>query len=319
MEIVNNPNGGDDRGGNGHNGEHNIVGENNGGDDPYNHLKSLSMVCSSMKPVEASLDEVLWKNNLRKAFLEKYFPTFNTVINPKSLNAITLRSGKKISAKKVQFKDDEEDGEPIDEEIKVESPPSKTTQDIPKATQETSIQSKGAKDKRLLEQSFKQSLAQEKREFDAAKQRPIKGSPSKGDEKMPKCDKFLKDLCANKRKYRHSERIQLGSSVSAIFKPQLLIKYKDPGPYTIPYSISKTNISHTLLDLGAAINIMPTYIYESLDIHALKDTSVMLRLADSIVRHPKGFFEDVLVQVKGLMFPTNFYVLDMIDSRKTFS
>ena len=76
------------------------------GEDPYKHLKSLSMICSSMKPVGASLDEVLWKvfhlslegkarewymslpmhianayhnwNNLRKAFLEKYFPASRT-------------------------------------------------------------------------------------------------------------------------------------------------------------------------------------------------------------------------------------------------
>ncbi|XP_028799570.1 receptor like protein 21-like [Neltuma alba] len=31
------------------------------GEDPYKHLKSLSMVCASMKPVGANLDEVLWK------------------------------------------------------------------------------------------------------------------------------------------------------------------------------------------------------------------------------------------------------------------
>ncbi|XP_028755763.1 uncharacterized protein LOC114715139 [Neltuma alba] len=160
------------------------------------------------------------------------------VINPKSLNAITLRSGQEIGTKKMQFKEDEDDEEPIDEEIEVESPPSKTAQYIPKATQETSIQSKG----------------------------PIeKGSPSKSDE-MPKCAKFLKDLYTNKRKYRHSERIQLGSSVSAIFKPQLPIKCKDWGSYTIPC------------------------------IHALKDASVMLGLADRTVRHPKGFLEDVLVK-----------------------
>ncbi|XP_028774895.1 uncharacterized protein LOC114731806 [Neltuma alba] len=67
----------------------------------------------------------------------------NTVINPKSLNAITLRRGKEIGAKTVQFKDDEEGEEPVDKEIEVESAPSKTTQDILKTTQETSIQSKG--------------------------------------------------------------------------------------------------------------------------------------------------------------------------------
>ncbi|XP_028806006.1 uncharacterized protein LOC114760875 [Neltuma alba] len=196
--------------------------------------------------------------------------------------------GKEIGAKKVQFKEDEEDEEPVDKEIEVESPPSKTTQDIPKATQETSIQSK----------------------------EPIeKGSPPKGDE-MPKCAEFLKDLCTNKRKYRHSKRIQLRSSISVIFKPRLPIKCKDPGSYTIPCTIDKINISHALLDLGVAINAMSTSIYESLGIYALKDTSVVLGLTDRTMRHPKGFLKDVLVQVKGIVFPADFYKLDMTDEIK---
>ena len=37
----------------------------------------------------------------------------------------------------------------------------------------------------------------------------------------------------------------------------------------------------------------------------------MLQLADRSIRYPKGIIEDILVQVKDLVFPADFYVLDM--------
>ncbi|KAL2250079.1 UNVERIFIED_CONTAM: hypothetical protein Sindi_2481600 [Sesamum indicum] len=66
-----------------------------------------------------------------------------------------------------------------------------------------------------------------------------------------------------------------------------------------------------MCDLGASINIMPLTIYESLNVGALKETGVILQLADHSVVYPKGVLEDVLVQVNELVFPADFYVLDM--------
>ncbi|RDY12401.1 hypothetical protein CR513_02817, partial [Mucuna pruriens] len=56
-----------------------------------------------------------------------------------------------------------------------------------------------------------------------------------------------------------------------------------------------------MLDLGASINVMPTSIYKSLS------------FGDLSVVQPLGILEDVLVQVNELIFPTDFYVLDMED------
>ena len=45
----------------------------------------------------------------------------------------------------------------------------------------------------------------------------------------------------------------------------------------------------------------------------LKETSVVIQLADRSNAYPRGVLEDVLVQVNELVFPIGFYVLDMED------
>ncbi|XP_043810700.1 uncharacterized protein LOC122723222 [Manihot esculenta] len=53
---------------------------------------------------------------------------------------------------------------------------------------------------------------------------------------------------------------------------------------------------------------------------ALKDTRVVIQLADRSVVYPKGVLEDVLVQVDELVFPADFYVIDTKeDNCNTFS
>ena len=66
-----------------------------------------------------------------------------------------------------------------------------------------------------------------------------------------------------------------------------------------------------MLDLGASINVMPLSIYKSLSLGPLQPTSVVIQLANRSVTHPTGFIEDVLVRVSELIFPADFYVLDM--------
>ena len=43
------------------------------------------------------------------------------------------------------------------------------------------------------------------------------------------------------------------------------------------------------------------------------ETSVAIQLVDKSDAHPKGVLEDVLVQVNELVFPIDFYILDMED------
>ena len=43
----------------------------------------------------------------------------------------------------------------------------------------------------------------------------------------------------------------------------------------------------------------------------------MIQLADRFIAYPKGVVEDVLVQVNDLVFPADFYVLDMENGDQT--
>ncbi|KAM1109694.1 hypothetical protein EV2_009395 [Malus domestica] len=56
---------------------------------------------------------------------------------------------------------------------------------------------------------------------------------------------------------------------------------------------------------------MPISVYESLNLGDLKETKVVIQLADRSNRHPKCLLDDVLVQVNELIFPADFFVLEM--------
>ena len=66
-----------------------------------------------------------------------------------------------------------------------------------------------------------------------------------------------------------------------------------------------------MLDLGASINVMPYSIYASLNLGPLEETGVIIQLANRSNTYPRRVIEDVLVQVNELVFPTDFYVIDM--------
>ena len=68
-----------------------------------------------------------------------------------------------------------------------------------------------------------------------------------------------------------------------------------------------------MLDLGASINVMPTLVYRSLCLGDLKPTGVVIQLANRSAAHPLGVLEDVLVRVQDLIFPADFYILNMQD------
>ena len=58
---------------------------------------------------------------------------------------------------------------------------------------------------------------------------------------------------------------------------------------------------------------MPYSIYASLNLGPLEETGVIIQLADRSNTYPRGVTEDVLVQVNELVFPADFYVIDMED------
>ncbi|CAN6566338.1 unnamed protein product [Malus baccata var. baccata] len=93
---------------------------------------------------------------------------------------------------------------------------------------------------------------------------------------VPRYAKFLKELCTTRKRISNKEVVQVSENVSAVLQRKLPPKCKDPGE--------------------------------------LKNDGVIIQLADRSNAYPKGVLEDVLVQVDNLIFPADFYVLEMEDS-----
>ena len=66
-----------------------------------------------------------------------------------------------------------------------------------------------------------------------------------------------------------------------------------------------------MLDLGSAINIMPTSVYADFQSHILHPADIVVQLADHSFVRPIGRVKNMLVRVNGLCFPVDFYVINM--------
>ncbi|XP_042426068.1 uncharacterized protein LOC122013919 [Zingiber officinale] len=118
------------------------------------------------------------------------------------------------------------------------------------------------------------------------------------------------DLCVHKKKLKGNELISMGKNISALLQP-VPQKCEDPGMFTVPCKIRSSLFKDAMLDLGASINVMPRSVFQTLGIGPLQPTGVVIQLADRSQTHPAGVIEDVLVKVRELIFPADFYILDM--------
>ncbi|XP_024964756.1 uncharacterized protein LOC112505042, partial [Cynara cardunculus var. scolymus] len=113
---------------------------------------------------------------------------------------------------------------------------------------------------------------------------------------MPSYTKFLKEILSKKKKLTEYEIVALTEGCGALLSSKIPPKLKDPGSFTIPYSIGGKEIGKALCDVGASINLMPSSIFNTLGIGEARPTTVTLQLADKSIAYPKGKIEDVLVQ-----------------------
>jgi hypothetical protein len=127
---------------------------------------------------------------------------------------------------------------------------------------------------------------------------------------VPSYAKFLKDLVTIKRKTNVPKSAYLTEQVSSILQCKLSIKYKDPGCPTIACMIGVSQINRALLDIGAIVNLLPYSVYLQLGLGELKPTTVMLQLADRLMKRPRGIIEDVLIKVDKFYFPVDLIVID---------
>lgn len=127
---------------------------------------------------------------------------------------------------------------------------------------------------------------------------------------IPRYSKFLKDLCTKKVRFEENAHFVMSENCSAILQQDLPEKCGDPGVFSIPVNIGGMIMRNAMLDLGASINVMPLSIYEELNLGHMRHTRAIIQLADHSTITPKGLLEDVLVKVKELIFPADFYVID---------
>ncbi|KAM1265683.1 hypothetical protein ACFX2J_035340 [Malus domestica] len=227
-----------------------------------------------------------------------------TVVNPNAeqMNVVTLRSGKEV------FEQDEASTEteksPKDTELN-----KKDSDKVSKEVQNSFNSCVPIHFPRWFMKSKKEQT--DKEILDTFRKVQVNLPLLDAIKQVPKYAKFLKELCTNKRRFNDQKTVALSEEVSAVLQRKLPPKLKDAGSFTIPCVIGGKEFGRALCDLGASINLMPYSVYESLNLGDLKETKVVIQLADRSNRYPKGLLEDVLVQVNELIFPADFFVLEM--------
>ena len=88
-------------------------------------------------------------------------------------------------------------------------------------------------------------------------------------------------------------------------------KCSDPGPCMVNCTIGGVIFSDCMCDLRACVSIMPLSIYNALRLPPIKRSAARFVLADKSIITVVGIAEDVLVIIKGLTFPIDFYILEM--------
>ncbi|XP_062109887.1 uncharacterized protein LOC133821759 [Humulus lupulus] len=273
-----------------------------------NTLQFQQTTQASIKSLENQVGQLAASYNRLEAHLSNKLPS-QPEMNPKeNASAVTLRSGTQYDPPNPPVPSTLSSKPQVDCSVNDDVPPKPTTptQLRPKPTI-------------VIPPPFPSRLKKTKKEevdkeiLDTFRKVEVNIPLLDAIKQVPRYAKFLKELCTNKRKLRGNEKVSVGENVSAVLQKKLPPKCKDPGTFTIPCTIGNKRIERCMLDLGASINVMPFSIYASLNLGPLEETGVIIQLADRSNAYPRGVIEDVLVQVNELVFPADFYVLDMED------
>ncbi|XP_071939053.1 uncharacterized protein [Coffea arabica] len=262
---------------------------------------------SEMQDIRNQISQMATKTNRLESQNQGKLPS-QPELNPKNVSAMTLRSGKEIQRPEPVIHKDK-DEEKIENEFEREDSNGADPKVLPDPI--NTVKTNPPPFPSRLEKSKKQD--KEKEILEVFRKVEINIPLLDAIKQIPKYAKFLRDLCVNRRRLRGDERIIVGENVSAVLQRKLPPKCGDPGMFTIPCRIGNTVIRRAMLDLGASINVMPKSIYASLKLGPLKEIGIIIQLADRTNAYLDGLIEDVLVKVNDLVFPADFYVLDMDD------
>ncbi|CAN6687766.1 unnamed protein product [Malus baccata var. baccata] len=292
----------------------------------HNHLKPTQLLTTMAQGMQNQAKEV---NELKKQMgqMAEFLGQFRengklpstTVVNPKggfeSAKAITLRSGKEVRNKedeKMQIEEDEQSYPTA----RVASPMPQPPRPSHPSTSGNVVPNVVNSNTNLPNVPFPRRFAQSKKEesekdiLDTFRKVQVNIPLLDAIKQVPRYAKFLKELFTTRKRISNKEVVKVSENVSAVLQRKLPPKCKDPGSFTIPCVIGITRFEQCMLDLGASINVMPYSIYASMNLGELKQDGIIIQLADRSNAYPKGVLEDV----NHLIFPTDFYVLEMEDS-----
>ncbi|GJY16011.1 RNA-directed DNA polymerase, eukaryota, reverse transcriptase zinc-binding domain protein [Tanacetum coccineum] len=93
---------------------------------------------------------------------------------------------------------------------------------------------------------------------------------------------------------------------------QLPPKEINPGSFTLPCTIGNLKL-YVMADLGAGVNVMPKSLFEHLKLADLKETSMVVEMADMTKKAPLGIVENILVKIDKFLFHSDFVVIVMLE------
>ncbi|XP_057734239.1 uncharacterized protein LOC130949578 [Arachis stenosperma] len=230
------------------------------------------------------------------------------------LNTITLQSGTTLEEIPPRVLEDIHE-----EEVNVEAPHEKG--EVDKRHREEGVNLKEPKRKALVDESipipFSSMVKEAKKtlEFDLNMLQVFKKVEViipllDAIQQIPKYAKFLKDLCTHKDRIGELETLSLGSSISSLMEP-IPKKCGDPGPCLLSCCIGGHTFHDCMCDLRACVSIMPLSTFVRLNLAPLKKSTAWFALANKSVITVTEIAKDVLVAIKDLIFPVDFYILEM--------
>ncbi|CAN6544105.1 unnamed protein product [Malus baccata var. baccata] len=217
----------------------------------------------------------------------------STDMNPKggfkSAKAITLQSGKEAGSDPRPSKSNQNEDEKMQSEEKKQGLPSpRIEQSLPQPPTHSNLTTKGKLGSNSMTSNsiptnapFPRRFMQSKKDesdkdiLDTFRKVQVNIPFLDAIKQVPKYAKFLKELCITRNRVSNKEVVRVSENVSAVLQRKLPPMCKDPGSFTIPCVIGNTRFESAILDLGV--------------------------------------LEDVLVQANHLVFPAEFYVLEMED------
>jgi len=129
---------------------------------------------------------------------------------------------------------------------------------------------------------------------------------------IPIYTKAMKELCLKKpiRKRVDPQTIHVIGHLAGLMTNTISMeKYVDPGIPKVITIINNIHIPNTLIDLGAAINVMTLETMKTLQLINLQHTTIVLELADRSKVIPEGILEDIIVSLDSCEYPVDFLVL----------